>query len=224
MLLRHLQAHGFPAPRPLGRDEQGRQVLGWIEGETTWDDHGRFWGELDRLHAVARLARRLHDILDEFRPPRDAEWRGGWGGITPGGPICHRDLAPYNFVVTTLGDFAVIDWDGARPGDRLLELAFFIESFALLRRDETCARVGYTRPPDRVARVEVMWQGYGAGDGLRAPLAEALVTNARDRAAFGRAMFEQRREPWASWWAKDHGAGDEEDLALTEAVAAAWTT
>jgi hypothetical protein len=35
-------------------------------------------------------------------------------------------------------------------------------------------------------------------------------------------MYEQRREPWASWWAEDRGAGDAHDLAITEAVAAEW--
>jgi aminoglycoside phosphotransferase (APT) family kinase protein len=197
-------------------------VLSWIEGETTWNEHAKYWADLDRLHAAGRLARQLHDMLDEFVPPPDAQWRPGWGGVTPGGPICHRDLAPYNVLSTPSGELAVIDWDGARPGDRLLELAFFIESFALVRRDATCRRLGYTTPPDRVARVEAIWRGYGAAEGRRPLLAQALVTNAADRAAFGRAMYEQRREPWASWWAEDRGAGDAEDLDVTEAVADRW--
>jgi aminoglycoside phosphotransferase (APT) family kinase protein len=184
-LLRHLRHQRFPAPRPLGRDAQGRQVLSWVEGETTWDEHAKYWSDLNNLRGVGRLVRRLHDALDAFVPRADCVWPEGWGGTAAHGAICHRDLGAYNVVWTPDGRLAVIDWDRARPGDRLMELAYVIDSFALLRRDATATRLGYTSPLPRARRVEAIWVGYGHPDQLRPVLAEALVANARDRAVFG---------------------------------------
>src|SRR3954469_23391590 len=63
---------GFEAaPRFLGHDDEGRQVLSWVEGEVrppgpAFDDD---------LPEVLRRVRRLHDLC-------------------PG--VCHNDLAPRN--------------------------------------------------------------------------------------------------------------------------------
>ena len=108
-LLVHLEAHDFPAPRPLGIDDEGRQVVSWLPGETSWLDHARHWGSVARLRAAARLVRHLHDVLDQFVPPGGAVWRGGWDRDTGGqGPICHHDLAPWNVIVAPDRSLAVI--------------------------------------------------------------------------------------------------------------------
>jgi hypothetical protein len=49
-----------------------------------------------------------------------------------------------------------------------------------------------------------------------------MIRCAHHRAAFGRAMFDEGREPWASWWAADHGAGDREDIVVTERAVTEW--
>jgi aminoglycoside phosphotransferase (APT) family kinase protein len=118
--LRHLESVDFPAPRTRGRDDLGRQILTWAPGRTAWDEHARHGGDLERLRKAARLVRRLHDVLDTFQPPEDAIWPGGWGRAEGPRrkPICHMDLAPYNVVASPSGELAVIDWDGAGPGDR----------------------------------------------------------------------------------------------------------
>ncbi len=223
VLLKHLEAQDFPAPRALGIDESGREVLSWVPGVSTWDDHARYWSDPESLIKAAKLVRRLHDVLDLFDPPDDAVWRGGWGRPEDGrGPICHHDLAPHNIVISSDGKLGVIDWDGAGPGDRLGELAYAISGFVPLRRDSRCEELGWSSPPDRVERLEVFARGYGLPDGERSALADALIKSARGGVAFGEAMHARGREPWASWWAKDRGAGDREDLVVTERAARKW--
>ena len=34
-LLSHLQRRGFPSPQPLGLDDQGREVVGFLEGRAS---------------------------------------------------------------------------------------------------------------------------------------------------------------------------------------------
>ncbi len=71
-LLRHLEAVGFRwAPRVLGLDEEGREVLTYLDGESGpqgWapviDDAG--------LARFARLLRTYHDAVAGFRPPPES--------------------------------------------------------------------------------------------------------------------------------------------------------
>jgi len=69
-LLAHLRRAGFTgAPRPLGRDDQGRQVLEYVPGPMAMDQP-----QLDEagLHRVGRMIRSLHDASADFLPPPGA--------------------------------------------------------------------------------------------------------------------------------------------------------
>jgi hypothetical protein len=85
-LLGHLAATAFAgAPRPLGFDEQGREVLDFLQGETTgsrkpWPA----WTHADdTLDQVACWMRAYHRAVADFVPPRGAVWRAG-GTWSPG--------------------------------------------------------------------------------------------------------------------------------------------
>ena len=222
-LLGYLGAHGFPSPRPLGVDQEGRQVLSWLPGRPGWLEHHRCWRSPDMLAKAARLVRRLHELLDAYPVPRGPVWRGGWGRPIDGsGSLCHHDLGPWNFVVDASGGLAVIDWDGIGPGDRMAELAYCIAGFAPLKRDSMCAELGWRTPPPRALRVELFRAAYGLPDNERPELADAIIASARSGAEFGETMHAEGKEPWASIWAADHGAGDREDLAVAESSLAAW--
>src|SRR5262245_19876006 len=86
-LLRHVERHGFDgAPRTLGFDDQGREVLTFIEGEVGRgagfipDDGGRFdlrlpdfvWRD-EVLADLGALLRAYHDAAATF-PWADREW------------------------------------------------------------------------------------------------------------------------------------------------------
>jgi hypothetical protein len=68
-LLAHLERVGFEgAPRPLGIDDEGREVLSFVTG-------GRPSHADDELARVAQLTRALHDSTESFEMPSDAEWQ-----------------------------------------------------------------------------------------------------------------------------------------------------
>jgi Ser/Thr protein kinase RdoA (MazF antagonist) len=107
-LLRHLEAKGFDgAPRFLGIDEQGREVLSYLEGEVPAD-----LGHFDdaQLAAAARLLRRFHDATADFAASAET--------------ICHNDFTPSNAVFRDGVPLGMIDFDTARPGLRLWDLGY----------------------------------------------------------------------------------------------------
>jgi Phosphotransferase enzyme family len=116
-LLRHLEGVGFEgAPRLLGIDEQGREVLTFIEGEvyvSPEEDDGPAEILSDaKLVSAARLIRRFHDATAGTPLAGDAE------------VVCHPDLGQHNIVFRRDEAVAIIDWDeDVGPGPRLLDFA-----------------------------------------------------------------------------------------------------
>jgi hypothetical protein len=129
-LLRHLDASGFAgAPRVLGIDEQGREILTFLPGEIgflpfLWNDAA--------VDAAARLLRALHDATVAWTPPPDATWRFIDPDPACREVICHNDFAPYNLVCADRQPYALIDYDEAGPGSRLRDVAFGAYWFAPL--------------------------------------------------------------------------------------------
>src|SRR5690606_10265 len=90
--LTHLHAVGLPAaPRPLGLDERGREVLAFVPGETVWPDRFAAVEPPDRLARVGRLVRQLHDAVAGFTPPPDAVWNVAGPRVAPVGPRPRRE-------------------------------------------------------------------------------------------------------------------------------------
>jgi hypothetical protein len=132
-LLRYLESVDFPAPRVRGMDDEGREILGFVEGEA---HSGTFEALPDRimadpqLVAAAQLLRRYHDVVVRFTPPADAKWRL----VAPTAPeiICHNDWSPWNALLRD-GSFAMtLDWDLAGPGTRMWDIANAAYSWAPL--------------------------------------------------------------------------------------------
>ena len=77
-LLRHLEHAGFDgAPRVVGFDDRGREVLTYVEGEAgslhlppaLLHEHG--------IRALGRFIRGFHDAVAAFVPAQDAVYRIG---------------------------------------------------------------------------------------------------------------------------------------------------
>lgn len=111
--LRFLQAQGFDgAPRFLGRDEQGREILSFLPGQVP-DDLGPYQDR--QLEAAARLLRAFHDVGSGFAAAAAA------GAET----MCHNDWGPPNAVFRDDGlPWALIDFDTLQPGARLWDLGY----------------------------------------------------------------------------------------------------
>lgn len=161
-LLAHLAAKAFTgAPRPLGFDEHGREVLTFLEGETTgsrkpWPP----WTHADdALDQVARWMRAYHQAVADFVPPPGAVWRAG-GAWSPGLIIGHNDTAPYNAAWHhgTLAGF--FDWDFAGPATPAWDLAFAAFSWVPLHARHVVADEGFTDFAARPRRLDRFLSTY----------------------------------------------------------------
>jgi hypothetical protein len=162
-LLAHLADQGFTAaPRPLGFDEQGREVLTFLEGETVGYQRPRpawVYAE-DTLIQVARWMRGYHRAVAGFVPPPGAVWRSG-GAWSPGQVIAHNDAATYNAAwhCGTLTGF--FDWDFAGPAAPGWDLAFAAVSWVPLHARQVVAAEGFTDFAARPGRLDRFLHAYG---------------------------------------------------------------
>jgi Phosphotransferase enzyme family len=162
-LLRHLEARGFDAaPRVLGFDEQGREVLTYIDGECPDEPWVPELRTDEGLRAVTRLLRNYHDAIADFVPPPDIVWRIGAVPLNPGEIVQHGDFAPWNIVWRAGRPVAVIDWDFAMPGTALFEVANLAWTAVPLRGEDRLAAVGFTAKPDLRARLRLISETYGS--------------------------------------------------------------
>ncbi|UWZ59863.1 phosphotransferase [Dactylosporangium aurantiacum] len=162
-LLRHLEAAGFDAaPRALGLDEQGREVLSFLPGTVV--GAARPWpawvhGD-DALRQVADWLRAYHAAVASFVPPADARWRGGepW---RPGLVIGHNDAAPYNAAWADGRLTGFFDWDLAGPVTRAADLAFTAFAWVPLHARHVVAAEGFTAFAERPRRLRRFLDVYG---------------------------------------------------------------
>jgi aminoglycoside phosphotransferase (APT) family kinase protein len=150
-LLDHLAAAGWTgAPRYAGIDEDGREVLTFIEGHVAWEPTQPADVTSDAsLRSVARMVREFHDLTAGTPLAGDAE------------AVCHNDLSPRNTVYRDLGEgvrpIAFIDWDIAAPGARIHDVAHMCWQYVGLGPD------GHTAE-EAGRRMAVVCDGYDLAD------------------------------------------------------------
>jgi hypothetical protein len=183
-VLRHLEKVGFEgAPRVLGVDEQGREVLTFLEGETVGER--RPWPgwvhEDAALVDVGVWLRRLHDLTVDFRPPADAVWFSGkpWW---PGAVIGHHDAAPYNAVWRGGRLAGFVDWDTASPSSRELDLAYAALFWVPLLAHGSAWPHASVPVKDPSRRFHLLLDSYGF-DGDRQDFGAVIAARARLNAA-----------------------------------------
>jgi hypothetical protein len=194
-LLRHLEDIGFPyAPRVKGVDDEGREVLTYIEGESGTAGWAKVVDERG-LVAMARLLRGYHDAVRGFVPAAAA----GWAGFEGGGEILlHGDFGPWNLVWQGTQPIGIIDWDYAWPGRPIHDVAYALEYVAPFRDDELCRRwLAYPGAPDRRRRLELFAEAYGLESS--AGLVDEVL--AQQQAVWERArrLAAQGMQPQAEW-------------------------
>jgi hypothetical protein len=123
-LLARLADAGFTgAPRPLGFDSRGREVVSFVEGVVAPQTPSQLTDA--HLLSATLLIRDYHDTTAQL-PMRGAEE-----------VVCHGDLGPHNTVFRGSTAVALIDWDdGVRPGRRAVDFAHAVWCFADLCEDE----------------------------------------------------------------------------------------
>jgi aminoglycoside phosphotransferase (APT) family kinase protein len=153
-LLGLFEARGWPgAPRFLGVDGQGREILDHIDGRVPWTAAERRAACSDTgLARVAELVRAFHDLT---------------AGSSLAGRhevVCHHDLAPKNTVYAVDGEdwrpVTFIDWDLAAPGERVADVAHVCWQYLDLGPEVADV-------PAAARRIALICDAYGPADRAR---------------------------------------------------------
>ena len=140
-LLTFLEAQGFqPAPRFLGVDEQGREMLTYLEGKTLPGSGYKLSDE--QLIAITQFVRHLHDLTADCSLRGQAEI------------VAHNDIGPHNIIFQGQAPIDLIDWDEAAPGTRLRDFANTVWCCVDLSNRQWDAH-------EQARRIQLMCQAYG---------------------------------------------------------------
>ena len=173
-LLLHLEAVGFDgAPRFLGVDERGREVLGYIPGTAVVEPYPDWALTDETLVSAAALLRAYHDAASTFDPSRYS-----WAPSPPAefvdDIVTHNDLKLDNFVFCGGRAIALIDFDLAGPGSRTWDVACAARLWAPLRPD---IHISDTRRHRKFARFRLLVDSYGMSDADYARVVEGVEQN-----------------------------------------------
>jgi hypothetical protein len=163
-LLRHLHTAGFDAaPRPFGVDAKGREILSFIHGDTvTYPMPGFVWSDAT-LCDVGRLLRRYHDLTLSLAAG-NGQWRPYAEVAGPPEVICHCDWGPYNAIFREERLIAMVDWDFARPGSRLADLAYAAYTWVPMQPAQEYQWQGAHDVASQGRRLRLLCDAYGLED------------------------------------------------------------
>lgn len=210
-LLRHLESRGFTgAPRVLGIDDAGREVLEFITGDIPWPDrHFRLLGPTGSVARVGRLLREFHDAVADFDPGEEAVWQfpemasdalrfTDESGLI----VCHNDPTAWNLVISP-DRWAFIDWDAAGPRPPLWDVAYCAIGVVPISPDTAAA--GWTGPVPVVERLAALARGYRLGPHDQGRLPELIVARIRSSYEHLRRRARAGLAPWDTLWRSGHG-------------------
>lgn len=148
-LLHYLEGVGFEgAPLVRGVDQHGREILSFVPGTAPHPPLPHWATSDDALAGVGQLLGAFHRAVSGFVPPADAYWRFWVNAPMTADLVCHNDVLPGNVVFQGGKPVALIDWDFAAPGPRLLDFASAAKSWVPLLHPEHSADHGWPpRPP-----------------------------------------------------------------------------
>ena len=111
--MRHVRAHGFPAPEVIAQPDDHSVVMERLTGPTMLDElAAKPWLLSRHVKGLARL----HRLLGDIPAPSD------WVKVSAGNSVVHLDLQPDNVKLTPDGP-VVIDWSNAAAGDAAFDAA-----------------------------------------------------------------------------------------------------
>lgn len=184
LLLTHLEAKGFDAaPRFLGVDVQGREILSYIDGESGYPEY--LWQNNDALIAAARMLRSYHDATVDFMGGDLAAWAYRYPDSTKHEVIGHNDFAIYNMIYRNGMPIGIIDFDLAGPAPRLRDLAYLAYWFGPLSfSSDDMTDLSLADLANGSARLKLVCETYGvACDGALLDMVFAQLVSMGDEVA-----------------------------------------
>jgi hypothetical protein len=211
-LLTHLESVGFEgAPRFLGIDGSGREVLSYIDGEVAGRPRPSWIADETRLASVGRLVRAYDDAAASFTVPLDVpvDIAAEPAGIPPAPAyppelIGHVDITPENVVFRNGRAYALIDFDLAKPATRADEMFNAMLWWAPLSDPRDVDPL--LRDVDVPRRARILADGYGLSGAGRERIMEVAVRRTRRSWYLMKQRAETRGGGWQRMW--DGGVGD----------------
>jgi len=213
-LLTHLESVGFAgAPRFLGIDNTGREVLTYIDGEVAGRPRPAWIADEDRLASVGRLVRACDDAAASFVPPPGASPDPGLPappGIPPLPPyppelIGHVDVTPENVVFRDGVAVALIDFDLAKWATRADEMYNTMMWWAPL--GDPVDSDPLLRDVDVPRRIRLLADAYGLSETDRGRVVDVGIMRSRRSWHVMKQRAELLGGGWQRMW--DEGAGDQ---------------
>ncbi|MFF0311981.1 phosphotransferase [Streptosporangium sp. NPDC004379] len=213
-LLRHLEEVGFAgAPRFLGIDAAGREVLTFVPGEVAGRPRPEWVADEERLVSVGRLVRAYDEAVAGFSVPEGVRPGAGISeapGMPPAPPypaelVGHMDYTPDNIVFRDGRAAALIDFDLAKPVARVEEPLNAMLYWAPLGDPADAGPP--LRGVDVPRRCRILADAYGMSETDRSRLVEVAVLRARRSWFSMKRLAEERGGGWARMW--DEGVGDQ---------------
>lgn len=174
-LLLYLDKQGFEgAPKFIGIDDKGREILSFIPGEVPGNDYPDFkpyiWSDSSFIKS-AELLRRYHDAVQGFKSTSckpgikiSCLVPEGWEDEI----ICHNDAALYNIVFKDEVPIALIDFDLAAPGPRIWDIVYMLYTSVPLASFSIDYSIGKSIPystelhgDERRRRISLFFKSYG---------------------------------------------------------------
>jgi Ser/Thr protein kinase RdoA (MazF antagonist) len=178
-LLHSLRAQGFcAAPEPLGFDEQGREMVSFLKGETSHIPPT----SLKALISAAKLLRAYHDASQNFLD--DSVSQQGWmlPCKNPQEVMCHGDFAPYNVVFDGEQAVGIIDFDTAHPGPRAWDMAYALYRFAPFTNPHN--EEGFGNIEDQILRGRLFCNAYELAEDKRRGIANLMIERLQELVDF----------------------------------------
>jgi Ser/Thr protein kinase RdoA (MazF antagonist) len=205
-LLSHLEQVGFEgAPRYIGQDGTGRDVLTYVAGDVPITPHPAWALTEDALVSVATLLRRYHDAVRSF-DPTPYEWPTVVPSPYGGTLVTHNDPNLDNVVFRDGHAVALIDFDLASPAAPLWDAALAARLWVPLRDPRDVPEHLAGRAPDRLRLFADAW---GMSSAEREELAAAVLATHNWCYDIVRAGAQQGRAGYQHYWtpsAQEHDA------------------
>ena len=212
-LLAHLESVGFAgAPRYLGIDASGREVLSYVDGEVAGRPRPPWIADKTRLASVGRLVRAYDDAAVSFTPAANVlpGTEPVWPDDIPPAPpyppelIGHADITPENVVFRDGQAFALIDFDFARPVTRADEICNAMMWWAPWSDPRDSDPL--LRTVDVPRRTRILADAYGLSGTDRERVMEVALLRSRRSWHLMKHRAETLGGGWQRMW--DQGAGD----------------